>query len=59
MAVANGRFFGDPGGIKSAIVGTVVMVALAAAIAVPFGVGVALYMVEYGKGTRFAAIASR
>jgi phosphate transport system permease protein len=52
----NGRFFGDPGGIKSAIVGTVLMVALAAAIAVPFGIGVALYMVEYGKGTRFAAV---
>jgi phosphate transport system permease protein len=52
----NGRFFGDPGGIKSAIVGTILMVALAAAIAVPFGIGVALYMVEYGKGTRFASI---
>jgi phosphate transport system permease protein len=52
----NGRFFGDPGGIKSAIVGTILMVALAAAVAVPFGIGVALYMVEYGKGTRFASV---
>lgn len=52
----NGRFFGDPGGVKSAIVGTILMVALAAALAVPFGIGVALYMVEYGKGTRFASV---
>jgi phosphate transport system permease protein len=52
----NGRFFGDPGGVKSAILGTIEMVALAAALSVPFGIGVALYMVEYGKGTRFASI---
>ncbi len=51
-----GRFFGDPGGIRSAMVGTILIVAVAAAIAVPFGIGVALYMVEYGKGTRFAGI---
>lgn len=49
-----GRFLGDPGGIRSAIVGTTIMVALAAAISVPIGVGVALYLVEYGKRTRFA-----
>jgi phosphate transport system permease protein len=49
-----GRFLGDPGGIRSAIVGTILMVALAAAIAVPVGVGVALYLVEYGKRSRFA-----
>ena len=44
-----GRFLGDPGGIKSAISGTIEMVALASAIAIPFGIGVALYLVEYGK----------
>jgi phosphate transport system permease protein len=49
-----GRFLGDPGGIRSAIFGTIEMVALASLIAVPFGVGVALYLVEYGKGRRFA-----
>lgn len=49
-----GRFLGDPGGIRSAIVGTTIMVALAAAISVPIGIGVALYLVEYGKRTRFA-----
>jgi phosphate transport system permease protein len=51
-----GRFLGDPGGIKSAIFGTIVMVALASLIAIPFGVGVALYLVEYGKARRFANI---
>jgi phosphate transport system permease protein len=42
------------GGIKSAILGTVEMVALAAAIAIPFGIGVALYLVEYGKDSRYS-----
>jgi phosphate transport system permease protein len=51
----SGRFLGDPGGIKSAIVGTVLIVALATAIAVPAGIGVALYLVEYGKESRFAS----
>jgi phosphate transport system permease protein len=51
-----GAFFGDPGGIKSAILGTIEMVALATLIAVPIGIGVALYLVEYGRGRRFAAV---
>jgi phosphate transport system permease protein len=51
-----GRFLGNPGGIKSAIVGTILMVALASAIAIPFGIGVALYLVEYGKRGVFANI---
>jgi phosphate transport system permease protein len=51
-----GRFLGDPGGIRSAIVGTLLIVALATAIAVPVGIGVALYLVEYGKRSRFANI---
>jgi phosphate transport system permease protein len=49
-----GRFFGDPGGIKSAILGTLEIVGLAIVIAVPAGIGVALYLVEYGKKSRFA-----
>jgi phosphate transport system permease protein len=49
-----GRFLGDPGGIRSAIVGTLIIVGLATLIAVPAGVGVALYLVEYGKSSRFA-----
>jgi phosphate transport system permease protein len=52
----NGKFFGDPGGIKSAILGTIEIVGLAALIAVPAGIGVALYLVEYGKNGRFASV---
>lgn len=50
----SGRFFGDPGGIKSAILGTIEMVALASVIAIPIGIGVAVWLVEYGKQTRLA-----
>jgi phosphate transport system permease protein len=49
-----GSFLGPPGGVKSAIIGTVLIVALASAIAIPAGVGVALYLVEYGKQSVFA-----
>jgi phosphate transport system permease protein len=49
-----GSFLGDPGGVRSAIVGTVAMVALAAAVSVPVGVGVALYLTEYGGNGRLA-----
>jgi phosphate transport system permease protein len=51
-----GSFLGDPGGVRSAIVGTLIIVGIAAAIAVPAGIGVALYLVEYGKGKRFAGL---
>jgi phosphate transport system permease protein len=49
-----GNFLGDPGGIKSAFLGTVEMVALATLISVPIGIGVALYLTEYGKNSPFA-----
>ena len=52
----NGNFFGNPGGIRSAIFGTLEMIALATLIAVPIGIGVALYLVEYGKQSAFANI---
>ena len=48
-----GNFLGDPGGIKSAILGTIEMVGLATLFAVPIGVGVALYLTEYGREGRF------
>ncbi|HWI21501.1 MAG TPA: phosphate ABC transporter permease PstA [Baekduia sp.] len=51
-----GNFLGDPGGVKSALLGTITMVALASALAIPVGIGVALYLVEYGRGSRFAAL---
>ncbi len=49
-----GRFLGPPGGVKSAIIGTILIVGLASLIAIPVGVGVALYLVEYGKKSVFA-----
>jgi phosphate transport system permease protein len=49
----NGNFLGDPGGVKSAILGTLEMVGLATLISVPLGIGVALYLVEYGREGRF------
>jgi phosphate transport system permease protein len=51
-----GAFLGDPGGIRSALLGTVEIVAIATLIAVPIGIGVALYLVEYGRGSRFASL---
>jgi phosphate transport system permease protein len=50
-----GNFLGDQGGVKSAILGTIEMVALAGAVAIPLGWGVALYLVEFGKRGRFGA----
>jgi phosphate transport system permease protein len=50
----NGNFLGYPGGIRSAILGTVEIVALATLISVPIGIAVALYLTEYGKESRFA-----
>jgi phosphate transport system permease protein len=49
-----GSFLGDPGGVKSALLGTIEIVALASVIAIPIGIGVAVYLVEYGKQTVFA-----
>ncbi|HEY2600031.1 MAG TPA: phosphate ABC transporter permease PstA [Thermoleophilaceae bacterium] len=51
-----GNFLGNPGGVKSAILGTIEIVALATLIAVPIGVGVALYLTEYGKDNKFARV---
>jgi phosphate transport system permease protein len=51
-----GSFFGNPGGIRSAIVGSLLMVLLASVIAIPIGIGVALYLTEYGKSSWFANV---
>jgi phosphate transport system permease protein len=51
-----GSFFGSPGGIRSALLGTIEIVALASLIAIPIGIGVALYLTEYGKNSLFANI---
>ena len=49
-------FFGSAniGGIKSAILGTIEIVALASAISIPIGVAVAVWLVEYGRRSWFA-----
>jgi phosphate transport system permease protein len=49
-----GSFFGSPGGIRSAILGSLEIVVLATLISIPIGVGVALYLTEYGKEGWFA-----
>jgi phosphate transport system permease protein len=51
-----GNFFGNPGGIRSAILGSLEIVGLATAIAIPIGIGVALYLTEYGRDTWFANV---
>ena len=49
-----GDFLGAKGGVKSAILGTIEIVGFAALLAVPLGVGVALYLTEYGGKGRLA-----
>jgi phosphate transport system permease protein len=46
------------GGAYHAIVGSFIMALICAAIAVPLGVLGAIYLVEYGKGTRSARVVS-
>jgi phosphate transport system permease protein len=46
----NTNFFGGPGGIANAIVGTIVIVAVATAIALPIGILVAVYTSEFAHG---------
>lgn len=51
-----GRFFGDAGGIKSAIIGTLLIVGLATVMATPVGIALAVYLNEYGRNSRFASV---
>jgi phosphate transport system permease protein len=43
------------GGLKSAILGTIEIVALASAISIPAGLALAVWLVEYGKRSRLAS----
>jgi phosphate transport system permease protein len=52
----NGNFLGYPGGIRSAIFGTLEILALATLIAVPLGIAVALWLTEYGRDSWFANV---
>ncbi|HVW19485.1 MAG TPA: phosphate ABC transporter permease PstA [Solirubrobacteraceae bacterium] len=51
-----GSVLGDPGGMRSAYLGTLVIVALAALISIPVGIGIGVYLVDYGRRSRFAGI---
>ena len=43
------------GGVQSAILGTIEIVALASLISIPIGIGVAVWLVEYGRSGWFAS----
>jgi phosphate transport system permease protein len=47
-----GNFLGAKGGVKSAILGTIEIVGFAALVAVPLGIGVAVYLTEFGARGR-------
>jgi phosphate transport system permease protein len=51
-----GSFLGDPGGDKSAILGTIEIVGLASLISIPIGIGVAIWLVEYAPESRIAKV---
>jgi phosphate transport system permease protein len=51
-----GNFFGNQGGVRSAILGTLEIMAVASLIAIPMGIGVALFLTEYGKESGFARV---
>ena len=47
---------GEPGGgMANAIIGSGVILALASAIGIPFGIGAGVYLAEYGQGSKFAS----
>ena len=48
-----GSFFGDPGGIRSAIVGSIVIMSFATLLSVPVGIAVALYVTQYAGQSRY------
>src|SRR3979490_2179639 len=44
------RPVGEGGGIRNAIVGTLVLLGLSSAIGLPFGIAVGIYLSEFGAG---------
>ena len=46
----------DSGGIGNAILGTLLMIAFATIIAVPFGILGAIFLVEFGRESKTAAV---
>jgi phosphate transport system permease protein len=50
---------GQGGGLLHALAGTLLITAATAVIAIPLGLGAAIYLTEYGAGSRLAAITRR
>ncbi len=46
---------GSPGGLKNALVGTGILIALASAVGIPFGMFAGVYLSEYSANSRLAA----
>jgi phosphate transport system permease protein len=51
-----GTDLGVLGGIKSAIIGTLIMIGLATLISVPIGIAIAVWLVEYGRASKAASV---
>jgi phosphate transport system permease protein len=47
---------GSPGGLRNAIVGSLLMVGLSTLISTPVGILAGIYLAEYGEGNRFAQV---
>jgi phosphate transport system permease protein len=47
---------GSPGGVRNAIVGSLMMVGLSTAISTPIGILAGIYLAEYGQNNKFAAV---
>ena len=46
----------DPGGLRNAIVGSLMMVGLSTAVSTPVGILAGIYLAEYGEGNWFAQV---
>ncbi|MES2014992.1 MAG: phosphate ABC transporter permease PstA [Pseudomonadota bacterium] len=46
----------DAGGVRNAIVGSLMMVGLSTAVSTPVGIFAGIYLAEYGEGNRFAQV---
>jgi phosphate transport system permease protein len=47
---------GSPGGVRNAIVGSLMIVGLSTAISTPVGILAGIYLAEYGQNNKFAAV---
>jgi phosphate transport system permease protein len=47
---------GSPGGLRNAIVGSLLLVGLSTAVSTPVGILAGIYLAEYGQNNKFAAV---